>query len=83
FQPFETLNSSTKCKDRTEKSKRSRSKMPIWNDYSKDEDDGHRHFEANCYYCDKRKWQHSKPSIMEAYLALYCKGLVPDNIRNK
>ncbi|CAG8746186.1 18063_t:CDS:2 [Gigaspora margarita] len=57
--------------------------MPIWDDYNEGEDDRHGHFEATCHYCDKGKWQHEKPSIMEAHLALHCKGLVSDDIRKK
>ncbi|CAG8854767.1 7787_t:CDS:1, partial [Gigaspora margarita] len=74
---------STSAKHKTDKSKRGRLRMPIWDDFSEGEDDGHGHFGANCHYCDKRKWQHGKPFTMEEHLALYCKGPVPDDIRRK
>ncbi|CAG8744057.1 36065_t:CDS:2 [Racocetra persica] len=45
----------TKQKNKAEKSKRGRPKMPIWDDYSEDEDNGHEYYEANCHYCDKER----------------------------
>ncbi|CAG8778735.1 36888_t:CDS:2 [Gigaspora margarita] len=50
--------------------------MLIWNDFSEGEEDGLGHLE-------QEKWQHGKPSIMKAHLALHCKGPVPDEIRRK
>ncbi|CAG8796164.1 1478_t:CDS:1, partial [Racocetra fulgida] len=73
----------TKRKSKTEKSKGGRPKMPIWDDYSEGEEDGHGHYGANCHYCDKGRWQRGKPSVMEAHLALHCKGPVPEDIRKK
>ncbi|CAG8833723.1 14605_t:CDS:2, partial [Gigaspora margarita] len=45
----------------------------------KDKDDGHVHFGATCYYCNKSEWQCRKPFIIEAHFALHCKK-VNDNI---
>ncbi|CAG8806678.1 26821_t:CDS:2, partial [Gigaspora margarita] len=75
----ETTNTHAKCK--ANKSKEGRPRMPIWNDFNEGEDDGHGHFGVSCHYCDKGRWQRGKPSTMEAHLVLYCKGLVPDDIR--
>ncbi|CAG8857217.1 35528_t:CDS:1, partial [Gigaspora margarita] len=74
---------STSAKRKADKSKGGRPRMPIWDDFSEGEDDGHGHFGANCRYCDKGKWQRGKPFTMEAHLALHCKGPVPDDIRRK
>ncbi|CAG8540235.1 9679_t:CDS:2 [Gigaspora margarita] len=74
---------STSAKRKADKAKRGKPRMPIWDDYIEDKDDGHGHFEASCCYCNKGKWQHEKPSTMEAHLALHCKGLVLDDIRRR
>ncbi|CAG8808919.1 15659_t:CDS:2 [Gigaspora margarita] len=69
----ETTN--TRAKRKADKSKGGRPRMPIWDNYNKGEDDGHRHFRASCRYCDKGRWQRGKPSTMEAHLELHCSVL--------
>ncbi|CAG8807919.1 24542_t:CDS:2 [Gigaspora margarita] len=72
---------SAKCK--TDKVKESRPRMPIWNNFIEGENDRHRHFRAICAFCNKEKWQHGKPSTIEAHLVLHCKEPVPDDIRKR
>ncbi|CAG8824749.1 1876_t:CDS:1, partial [Racocetra persica] len=85
LQSLEILDSSIliKQKNKAEKSKRDRPKIQICDDYSKGEDNDYKHYEVNCCYCNKKRWQHSKLLVMKAHLALYCKRSISDDIRKK
>ncbi|CAG8614068.1 3105_t:CDS:2 [Scutellospora calospora] len=58
------------------------SQSAVWNDFKIGESDSKGYYSANCKYCNKGKWQHGRPAIMESHLALHCKGEVPENIRS-
>ncbi|CAG8739863.1 8413_t:CDS:1 [Racocetra fulgida] len=56
-------------------------KAAVWNDFIIGKSDGKSYYDAKCHYCSKENWKRRRPAKMEAYLALHCKGEVPDNIR--
>ncbi|CAG8686066.1 6498_t:CDS:2, partial [Racocetra fulgida] len=58
-----------------------RPRSDIWNEFNYGESDGKGHYGAQYRYCIKGRWKRSKPSVMESHLALYCKGNIPDKIR--
>ncbi|CAG8722487.1 9993_t:CDS:2, partial [Racocetra fulgida] len=59
-----------------------RPKSAIWDDFDLGESDGKGHYGAKYRYCTQGRWRCGKLSNMEAHLALYCKGEVPEEIRH-
>ncbi|CAG8544042.1 5280_t:CDS:2 [Cetraspora pellucida] len=73
-----TLNEMTTFQNRTVMRK-----QKVKKNFDLGESDSKGYYRAKYKYCLKEKWQYGKSSVIESYLALHCKGDVPNNIRQK